>query len=123
MGTNQLARLLAAAEREFEGNRAAPAPRKKFKAMKLDVRKFDNTWERRRTRAARLMAVLLRDDDQALLGRVSVDQATAVSYEEAVTCFKREAVILRRTAVLFEVAAGRVASVLSRYRVAQGATP
>ena len=85
--------------------------------MKLDTSKFDSTWDRRRGRAARLMALLIRDDDEALYSRVSTDPATAKAYGEASTYFEREASLLRKTAKLFETAAARLTSVLTRYRL------
>ncbi len=121
MANASILRLMSLAEREFNTNRAPPI-RRKFKGMKLDLSKFEPSWDRRRGRAARLMAVLLRDDEQALYQRVSVDAATAGTFGEVVLTFKREATLLRRTAGLFETAAERIASVLLRYRSLQPAT-
>lgn len=110
---NRITRLLSLAEREFNSNRAAPVLRK-FKGMKIDTSKLDDSWDRRRGSAVRTMAVLLRDDHEALGDRVNVDGKTREAFKDAVSWFKKEAAYLRKIAARYDIVAGRLAAVLSR---------
>jgi hypothetical protein len=65
--------LLKLANREFKAlteERSTPQPNRKFKAMKLNAARFDQSWDRKRGAAARLTAVVLRENDVTLEHRV-----------------------------------------------------
>lgn len=105
--------MFALAEREFKANRAAPV-RQKFRGLKLNVGKYDEGWDRKRGAAVRMMAVVLRDDDQALYTRVSQSPGFAKTYTDAASWLQREADYLRLTASKLDVAASRLKAVLDR---------
>ena len=66
MPSGNASRLLALADREFRQFTNKPLSvesARKFKPVKLNVARFDNTWERNREAAVRLTALLLREDD------------------------------------------------------------
>ena len=111
-------RLLTLADREFrqltEDRSAAPPAPRRFKSMRLNVTKFDQSWDRKRGSAARLMAVLLREDDSALHQRVCESDRAAKTYADAADWLQRESVYLRKVSRLLDTAAGRVESVLER---------
>jgi hypothetical protein len=68
-------RLLTIVDREFRQLVEKPepiVPTRKFKLIKLNVARFDQSWDRKRGAAARLMAVLVREDDATLERRVYV---------------------------------------------------
>lgn len=76
-------RLLALADREFRELTNQPRtvePKRKFKPVKLNVARFDNTWECKRGAAVRLTAVLLREDDTTLERRVWENEVSAKTY-------------------------------------------
>jgi hypothetical protein len=104
-------KLLSIAEREYKGTRAKPAP-KKFKALNLNPGRFDASWDRKRGSAVRLMSVVLREDDELLRRRVAASPESERTYQSAVAWFMREAEMLRKSANLLEVAAGRLSAVL-----------
>jgi hypothetical protein len=66
-------RLLKLADREFrrltESQPAEPSTRK-FKPIRLNAARFDESWDSKRGVAVRLTSVLLREDDSALEQRV-----------------------------------------------------
>lgn len=107
-------RLFALAEREFKANRTAPL-RKRFRGLNLNISKYDETWDHKRGAAVRMMSVILRNDDEALYGRVSENDQTAKTYRDAANWFQREASYLRKTAGLLDTAASRLVAVLDRY--------
>lgn len=80
-------RLLKLADREFrqltEDRTAAPPAPRRFKPVRLNVTRFDQSWDRKRGSAARLMAVLLREDDSALHQRVCESERAAKTYADA----------------------------------------
>jgi len=49
---------------------ASPCRPRRFKSMRLNAARFDQSWDRKRGSAARLMAVLLREDNATLQQRV-----------------------------------------------------
>ncbi len=106
-------RLFALAEREFKANRTTVA-REKFRGMNLNVGKYDEGWDRKRGAAVRMMAVILRDNDEALLARVSESEQAAKTYGSAAAWLMREGEYLRKTAGLLDTAAGRLKVVLDR---------
>lgn len=106
-------KLMALAEREFKANRAAPAKRN-FRALNINLSKFDESWDRHRGAAVRMMSVVLRDDEASLHQRVTASEQAAKTYASAAAWFAREAEQLRRTAKLLDSAAGRLTTVLER---------
>jgi len=116
------ARLLHLADREFRQLTNKPVtidPARKFKPGKLNVARFDNTWERKRGAAVRLTAVLLREDDSTLERRVCEDEVSAKTYADAVAWLRRESIHLRKVAKLLDTAGGRLTAVLTRCQGAQ----
>jgi hypothetical protein len=110
-------RLFKLAGREFHqltGKPAAPESSRKFKPMRLDPEKFSGTWDRKRGSAARLMAVLLREDDAALERRVCEPDKTVRVYADAAEWLQRESAYLRKVARLLETAGTHVSAVLGR---------
>ena len=80
------ARLLALSHKEFSRESAAPvtrSPTSKFGALRLNLSKFDAAWDRKRGSAARMMAVLLRESDTELAGRVCESPETGRTYDSA----------------------------------------
>jgi hypothetical protein len=71
--------LLSLADREFrqltEKSTAPIVTTRKFKAIRLNLSKFDHSWDRKRGAAVRLMGVLLREDDSTLERRVRATAA------------------------------------------------
>jgi hypothetical protein len=117
MPSTSRAHLLSLADREFRqvtDKPQAPAPDKRFKAIKLKLSTFDSSWDRKRGAAVRMMSVLLREDDAELERRVCESEKSAKTYAQAATWLQRESVYLRRVARLLETAGGRVASVVRR---------
>jgi hypothetical protein len=122
MPSGNPSRLLALADREFRDLTNKPLtidPTRKFKPVKLNVARFDNTWERKRGAAVRLTAVLLREDDTTLERRVCENERSAKTYAEAMAWLRRESVHLRKVAKLLDTAGGRLAAVLTRCHGAQ----
>jgi hypothetical protein len=114
--TGNPTRLLRLVDREFRELTGAPArtqPPPRFKALKLDPARFDNTWDRKRGAAVRLMAVVLREDQEALARRVCESEATAKTYAGAAEWLQRESAHLRKIARLLDTAGGRLAAVVS----------
>ncbi len=69
MPSGNPSRLRALAYRQFRELTNKPLtiePTHKFNPVKLNVARFDNTWELKRGAAVRLTAVLLREDDSML---------------------------------------------------------
>lgn len=117
MPTVNRARLLALADKEFRRESDAPAPRPvaaKFRALKVSLGKYDNTWDRKRGSAARLMAVLLRESDSELTQRVCESEGASRTYGGAADWLTGEARYLRKVAALMDNAAGRLGVVLQR---------
>ena len=112
------ARLLNLADREFrqltEQKSAAPPPPRRFRPIRLNAARFDQSWDRKRGSAARMMAVLLREDDTTLQQRVCESDRAAKTYADAVDWLQRESVYLRKVSRLLDTAAGRVSVVLER---------
>jgi hypothetical protein len=114
---NNPARLLRLVDREFREltgapERVLPAPR--FKALKINPARFDRTWDRKRGSAVRLMAVVLREDHEALTRRVCENAQTAETYAGAAEWLQRESAHLRKIARLLDTAGVRLAAVVSR---------
>lgn len=79
--------LLALADREYrrlknKPSTCPPAPRK-FKAIQLNLAKFDSAWDRKRGAAVRLLEVLLQEDDATMERRVCESEHSAKTYAEA----------------------------------------
>lgn len=106
-------RLLALSDKEFRKRREAPTQRK-FKRMRLDLSKFDASWDERRGAAVRMLAVILSDDDEALYTRVCADKRSVDTFNDAIVWFKKEATYLRKTADLYDTGIGRIAAILAR---------
>jgi hypothetical protein len=117
MAPGNPARLLRLVDREFrevtgEPDNTPPPPR--FKALKINPARFDSIWDRKRGSAVRLMAVVLREDHEALKRRVCETEETAKTYAGAAEWLQRESAHLRKIARLLETAGGRLAAVVSR---------
>lgn len=119
MPTVNRLRLISLSDREFrrESNTTAPetlpAPTS-FKGLRLNISKYDSSWDRKRGAAARLMGVLLREDDQELAERVCESAESARTYSGAADWLAQEARYLRKLAALLDTAAARLAVVLQR---------
>lgn len=85
-----------------------------FKGLRLNLSKFDDTWDRKRGAAVRLTAVVLRDDHVALERRVCESERTAKTYAEAATWLQRASAYLRKVARLLDTAGVRLTAVLTR---------
>ena len=111
-------RLLKLADREFrqltEDRSAIPPAPRRFKPVRLNATRFDQSWDRKRGSAARLMAVLLREDDATLHQRVCENERAAKTYSDAADWLQRESAYLRKVARLLDTAASRVEVVLER---------
>jgi hypothetical protein len=119
MATATGSRLMSLVDREFRQLVETPepiAPARKFKPMKLKAARFDRSSDRKRGSAARLMAVVLREDDASLERRVCENAQAAKMYQGAATLLQRESAYLRKMAKLLDTAGGRVAAVLTRCR-------
>ena len=117
-------RLLKLADREYQqltGKPAAPEPRRKFKARKLNPARFDSAWDRKRGAAVRLTAVLLGEDDNALERRVCESDRSTKTYTEAADWLQRESAYLRKVARMLDTAGGRLTAVLSRCKLSAAA--
>ncbi len=117
MSPGNPARLLRLVDREFreltgEPDSTPPPPR--FKALKINPARFDRTWDRKRGSAVLLMAVVLREDHEALTRRVCENAETAKTYAGAADWLQRESAHLRKIARLLDTAGGRLAAVVSR---------
>jgi hypothetical protein len=111
-------RLLTLSDREYQReNNTAPAPQpatKKFKAVRLNLARYDGSWDRKRGSAARLMAVLLRESDDQLTERVCQDAQACRTYRGAADWLAGEAQYLRKLAAMMETASSRLTVVLQR---------
>ncbi|HEX4243227.1 MAG TPA: hypothetical protein VHZ53_17585 [Steroidobacteraceae bacterium] len=108
---------MSLADREFRqitGTRATPEPTRKFKPIRLNLARFDSSWDRKRGAAARLMGVLLREDDATLERRVCESEKSAKTYAEAAEWMQRGSAYLRKMARLLDTAGDRVAAVVQR---------
>jgi len=110
-------RLMALSEREFQREHRAPPrvqPQRKFKPVNVNLSKLDTSWDRKRGAAARMMAIILREDDQTLQSRVSESASAVETYAEAAKWLQREAGYLEKTARMMNTAASRLNIVLAR---------
>ena len=117
MPTGNPTHLLKLADREFKAltdERLPPQPSRKFKPMKLNVARFNQSWDRKRGAAARLTAVLLREDDAALERRGCESQRSFKTYSSASDWLQRESAYLRKVARFLDAANERLATVLAR---------
>ena len=115
-------RLLKLANREFQqltDARRTPLPSRKFKPIRLNAARLDQSWDRKRGAAVRLTAVLLREDDAALERRVCENEKTVKTYTTAADWLTRESEYLRKVARLLDTASGRLATTLGRCSVAE----
>lgn len=125
MPTNSRSRLVAIARREFEQRASKPSEipaAKRFRSVKLQLAKFDPTWDRKRGEAMRLTGVLLSEGDDAMQARVCETSATAKTYAVAVSWLSREAEHLRKCSKLHEMAVARLTAVLARCAEGTSAT-
>ena len=116
MAAGNPARLLKLADREFRQLTEQPVvpTARKFKPLRLNVARFDPSWDRKRGAAMRLTAVLLLEDDSALERRVCENEKTAKTYATAAEWLQRESAYLRKVARLLDTAGGRLMAVLGR---------
>lgn len=117
MSPEKRIQLMALVEREFRRESRVPQqvkPERKFKSVKMSLARFNTGWDRKRGSAARLMAVVLRDDDQSLAQRVGENEATMKAYSDAAKWLRRESVYLEKTSRAMSSAAGRLDVVLAR---------
>lgn len=111
------ARLLALSTREFSKESAAPAPvpaNRKFRPIPLKLARYDASWDRKRGAAARMMAVVLRENADQLTERVCASPQSATTYRGASDWLLGEAQVLRKHARHLESASARLAAVLQR---------
>jgi hypothetical protein len=109
--------LLKLADREFRQltqERPTPLPSKKFKPTKLNAARFDHSWDRKRGAAARLTAVVLREDDVTLEHRIRESERSFKTYSSAADWLQRESAYLRKMARLLDTAGERLSAVLTR---------
>jgi hypothetical protein len=119
MATGNPTHLLKLADREFKAlteERPTPQPTRKFKSMKLNAARFDQSWDRKRGAAARMTAVVLRADDATLERRVCESERSFKTYSSAADWLQRESAYLRKMARLLDAANERLATVLGRCR-------
>lgn len=124
MTNRKISRLLALSDAEF-GRKRPALPRTRFKALNVNLVKLSTDWDRQRGAAARMMAVILREDSETLLDKVSSDPERADAFADAVDWLGKEATYLRKVATRMDVAASRLSAAVSRYReqaTAAGAT-
>lgn len=112
---SKMSRLLALSDSEYSKNRVAPV-RQRFKGMKVNMTVLDRDWERQRGGAARLAGVILQEDSESLLQKISADADTAAGFSDALSWLRKEATILRKTAVRLDLAVSRLSAVLNRHR-------
>jgi hypothetical protein len=119
-------RLLSLADREFQSLIDSPArtptPRR-FRALKINLARFDRGWDRKRGAAVRLMGILLRQDAAELRNRVCTDAQTAKTYAGAVIWLQQEARYLRKMANMLDTAVGRLTVVLAQCEDGDGVPP
>ena len=116
MSPGNPARLLKLADREFRQLTEQPTipSARKFKPIRLNVARFDPSWDRKRGAAMRLTAVLLREDDGTLERRVCENEKSVKTYATAAEWLARESAYLRKVARLLDTAGGRLSAVLGR---------
>lgn len=88
--------LLKLADREFReltDRRPVPLPSRKFRPVKLNAAQFDQSWDRKRGAAARLTAVVLREDDAALERRVPLNRERSASFRARVEGLQLDAAV------------------------------
>lgn len=114
--------LFKLAEREFkeltEDRTKRPSDRR-FKPIRLNASRFDQSWDRKRGSAMRLTAVLLREDDAALQQRVCENAKTVKQYSAAADWLQQESAYLRKMARLLDTAGGRLTVVVERCQPAE----
>ena len=119
--------LLKLADREFrqltEDRPPPPTSTRRFKPIRLNATRFDQSWDRKRGAAVRLTAVLLQEDDAALQRRVCENDKTVKTYASAADWLARESAYLRKMARLLDTAGGRLSSVLGRCQSDQAVAP
>jgi hypothetical protein len=118
--------LLKLADREFRQlteERPPPSSTRRFKPIRLNATRFDQSWDRKRGAAVRLTAVLLQEDDAALQRRVCENDKTVKTYASAADWLARESAYLRKMARLLDTAGGRLSSVLGRCQSDHAAAP
>ena len=118
--------LLKLADREFRQlteERPPPSSTRRFKPIRLNATRFDQSWDRKRGAAVRLTAVLLQEDDAALQRRVCENDKTVKTYTSAADWLARESAYLRKMARLLDTAGGRLSSVLGRCQSDQAVAP
>jgi hypothetical protein len=118
--------LLKLADREFRQlteERPPPSSARRFKPIRLNATRFDQSWDRKRGAAVRLTAVLLQEDDATLQRRVCENDKTVKTYASAADWLARESAYLRKMARLLDTAGGRLSSVLGRCQSDQAVAP
>lgn len=110
MSPGNPARLLKLADREFRQlteTRPASPPSRRFKPIRLNAARFDQSWDRKRGAAVRLTAVLLREDDATLERRVCESERAVKTYATAADWLQKESAYLRKLAKLLDTAGVR----------------
>lgn len=123
MTQTRMARLLAFSDAEFGLNRTATPVRPRFKARKVNLTALDTDWDRRRGAAARMMAIVLRDDSESLLAKMEADPVKAESFSDAAAWLRKEATLLRKTAGRMDLAVARLTAVIARRQELASAHP
>ena len=111
------ARLLKLADHEYRQLTETRPPQpstRRFKPIRLNAARFDQSWDRKRGAAIRLTAVLLREDDTTLQRRVCENDKTVKTYTSAADWLARESAYLRKISRLLDTAGSRLSGVLAR---------
>ena len=121
MPTNRT-RLMKLADREFSRGADQPKPtpmRKSFTGWRLNIAKYDQSWDRKRGSAMRLTGVLLNEDSQALQARVCANERDTETYTGAADWLASEAQQLRKAAKMHETVSTRLRAVIERCRASR----
>lgn len=117
-------RLAALSEREYRREAGGPVRQpaaRRFRGLRLNLSRYDAAWDRKRGGAARLMAVLLRENDEQLTQRVCRDAKAAATYRGAADWLASESRLVHTHARHLQTAADRLTVVLQRCGTAQEA--
>jgi hypothetical protein len=98
-------RFLTLTDREFReltGKPAASEHPTKFKPIRLNPARFDQSRHTKRGAAVQLMTVVLREDHESLQRRVCATDQTAKTYAGAAAWLQRESAHLRKIARLLD---------------------
>jgi hypothetical protein len=116
-------RLMNLADHEFKRESSEPsapvASGRSFRGWRLNIAKFDQSWDRKRGSAMRMTGVLLNEDSAALQARVCADERATDTYASAADWLAKEAQALRKTAKMHETVSSRLRAVIDRCRASR----